>query len=175
LPVYGISGRLSPALNAEHGKVLSVWGDAGWGHIVAAHKHAGHFGDDLVQAVVELVRDRWRPKPSPTWVTCVPSLSHANLVPDLAQRVAAALKLPFVSAVEKVRPNEPQKLQENSFHQCANLDGAFEVTDAVRGGPVLLIDDVVDSRWTMTIVSALLRRAGVKAVLPLALAEATAD
>ena len=89
--------------------------------------------------------------------------------------MAAALKLPFVSAVKKVRANEPQKLQENSFHQCANLDGVFEVTDAVRRGPVLLIDDVVDSRWTMTMVAVLLRRDGVQAVLPLALAEATAD
>jgi len=37
-------------------------------------------------------------------------------------------------------------------------------------GPVLLVDDVVDSGWTATVVARLLRRAGAPAVLPLALA-----
>src|SRR5207248_6526620 len=120
-----------------------------------------------------MVRDRWRPQPRPTWVTCVPSLVHPNLVPDLAQRVASGLRIPFVSAIKKVRGNRPQKAQENSFHQCSNLDGVFEVTEA-RHGPVLLLDDVVDSRWTLTVVAALLRQAGAEAVFPIALAAATA-
>ncbi|HYH45640.1 MAG TPA: phosphoribosyltransferase, partial [Thermoanaerobaculia bacterium] len=36
--------------------------------------------------------------------------------------------------------------------------------------PVLLVDDVVDSRWTMTIAAALLRQAGSGPVWPVALA-----
>ena len=80
-----------------------------------------------------------------------------------------------MSAINKVRTNQPQKLQENSYHQCANLDGVFEVTGDVRKGPVLLLDDVVDSRWTLTVASALLRKAGVPAVWPVGLAAATAD
>ena len=67
-----------------------------------------------------------------------------RLVPDLARRVAERLQLPFVSAVVKIRANQPQKLQENRYHQCANLDGVFEVTRGARLGPVLLLDDVVD-------------------------------
>ena len=37
-------------------------------------------------------------------------------------------------------------------------------------GPVLLVDDLVDSRWTMTVAGRELRRAGASAVLPFALA-----
>jgi ATP-dependent DNA helicase RecQ len=41
---------------------------------------------------------------------------------------------------------------------------------ATTPGPILLVDDYIDSGWTMAIVSRLLRRSGVPAVLPLALA-----
>lgn len=120
-----------------------------------------------------MIRERWKPDPRPRWVTCIPSRNHPELVPDFARRLAHKLGLPFVGAVAKVRDNPPQKLQENSFHQCRNLDGVFEVTDAARPEPVLLVDDMVDSRWTLTVVAALLRRAGSPAVHPLALAATT--
>ena len=55
--------------------------------------------------------------------------------------------------------NAPQKEQENRFHQCHNLDGVFAVEGRVGEGAVLLVDDVVDSNWTLTVVSALLREA----------------
>ena len=117
-----------------------------------------------------MLRERWRPDPPPGWVTCVPSLKRPNLVPDYAARVAAKLGLPFEEAVRKVRDNDEQKVQHNSYHQCRNLDGVFAVTDKVRPGPVLLVDDVVDSGWTLTVVSILLRRAGSGPVWPMALA-----
>lgn len=169
-PTYGFSGSLPANLRAETGRVLSRWADAGWGQVVADDKHAGRFRDELADAVVEMIRDRWRPEPSPTWVTCVPSRNHPDLVPDLARRVAERLGLPFLPVVTKVRDNEPQKLQHNRYHQCANLDGAFAVADDVRERPVLLLDDIVDSAWTMTVVAALLRQAGASAVWPVALA-----
>ena len=37
-------------------------------------------------------------------------------------------------------------------------------------GPVLLVDDLVDTGWTMTVAARALRLAGAPAVLPLALA-----
>ena len=40
------------------------------------------------------------------------------------------------------------------------------------GGPVLLVDDLVDSGWTMVLAGRALRRAGAPGVLPLALAVA---
>ena len=37
-------------------------------------------------------------------------------------------------------------------------------------GPVLLVDDLADSRWTMTVAGRELRRSGASAVLPFVLA-----
>ena len=59
------------------------------------------------------------------------------------------------------------------FHQCRNLDGAFKVVGRVPASPVLLIDDVVDSRWTMTVLAALLRHSGSGLVYPVGLASAS--
>ena len=61
---------------------------------------------------------------------------------------------------------------QNSVHQARNLDGALAITSPpVPPGPVLLVDDVVDSGWTMTLTSWLLRDAGSGPVLPVALAK----
>jgi len=173
-PRYGFQGNLPVDLRAETGRVLSRWGDAGWGRVVADDKHSGRFRDELVAAAGEMIRDRWRPDPPPAWVTCVPSHRHPELVPGFARRLAQRLGLPFVEAIEKVLDNQPQKLQQNRFHQCHNLDGVFAVLADVPSGAVLLVDDVVDSGWTMTVLAALLRQAGSGAVWPLALALASA-
>ncbi|MDK1492954.1 RecQ family ATP-dependent DNA helicase [Sinorhizobium sp. 7-81] len=166
---YGFRGNLPLELRAETGRILSRWGDAGWGQVVADDKHAGRFRDELVDAVAEMLRDRWQPNPSPMWVTCVPSRNHPMLVPDFAARLANLLGLPFAPVVTKVKDNEPQKGQQNRFHQCRNLDGVFAIVGNVPDGPVLLVDDVVDSAWTMTVTAALLKRAGSGPVWPLAL------
>ena len=117
-----------------------------------------------------MILERWRPEPSPAWVACVPSLKHPALVPDFAKRLAARLRLPFLDVVSKIKDNQPQKLQYNSDHQCRNLDGAFELKKGIPNTPVLLVDDMVDSRWTMTVIAALLRQAGSGPVFPVALA-----
>jgi ATP-dependent DNA helicase RecQ len=166
----GFRGNLPEHLRAETGRTLSRWGDAGWGRLVADDKHANRFRDQLVQAVAEMIRDRWQPEPPPVWVTFVPSRNHPILVPDFARRLAERLGLPFVVSVTKVRDNEPQKLQQNRYHQCRNLDGVFAVSPRIPEGSVLLVDDVVDSGWTMTVIAALLRRAGSGPVWPVALA-----
>jgi ATP-dependent DNA helicase RecQ len=168
--IYPFRGNLAPQLRAETGRVLSRWGDAGWGRLVAEDKRAGHFRDELVDAMAEMIQQRWRPQPAPTWVTCIPSRNHPTLVPDFARRLAARLRLPFVPVVSKCRDNEPQKFQQNRYHQCHNLDGVFAMADAVPSGPVLLVDDMVDSTWTLTVVAALLRQAGSGPVWPTALA-----
>jgi len=166
---YGLQGNLPQNLRAETGRVLSRWGDAGWGQLVADDKHSGRFRDELVEAVADMLTTRWKPSPGPKWVTCVPSRNHPTLVPDFAARLAKRLGIPFIASVTKVRVNEPQKEQQNRFHQCRNLDGVFAITGNISPGPVLLVDDVVDSGWTMTIIAALLRRSGSGAVWPVAL------
>jgi len=174
-PQYGFRGNLPHELRAEEGRFLSRWGDAGWGELVAQDKHNGRFRDQLVEAVAEMIQERWRPHPPPQWVTCVPSHRHPHLVPDFAQKLAGRLGLQFLPSIEKIRDNEPQKLQQNRFHQCRNLDGAFRVSGRIPTGPVLLVDDVIDSGWTMTVLAALLRQAGSGPVYPVALASTSAN
>jgi ATP-dependent DNA helicase RecQ len=75
-----------------------------------------------------------------------------------------------MEVISKIADNQPQKMQQNRFHQCRNLDGVFNITDKILDTPVLLVDDIVDSGWTLTVLAALLRRAGSGPVFPLALA-----
>ncbi len=162
-------------LRGEDGRVLSRWGEPVWGALVAQGKEAGRFDDELVAATVELLRQRWPAAARIAWVTCIPSRRHPDLVPDFARRVAAALGLRFCPVVEKSRETEPQKHMENRFHQCHNLDGAFVIQHGANiDGPVLLVDDVVDSAWTLTLAAALLKQAGADAVFPFALATTAA-
>lgn len=158
-------------LQASEGRALSLWRDAGWGQLVVSGKYqSNRFADELVTACVEMIAV-WNPTPKPKWLTCIPSLNHPELVPDFAQRLAIALKLPFIPCIEKVRQNNQQKTMENSFQQAQNLDGVFKISfDHKEHSPCLLIDDMVDSRWTFTVASALLRETGCTAVYPLALA-----
>jgi ATP-dependent DNA helicase RecQ len=175
MPMGGLNvlerkGNIPLELRPEPGRILSRWGDSGWGKLVAQHKHEGHFGDALVDAVAEMITQRWKPEPALQWVSCVPSLRHPGLVPDFAQRLAARLGLPYHPVIAKARQNEPQKVMQNRHHQCANLDGAFTIATPLPEGPVLLVDDVVDSGWTFAIIAAQLRMAGSNLVYPVALA-----
>ena len=157
-------------LQAAEGRALSLWRDAGWGQLVATGKYeTNRFADELVTACVDMLAD-WNPDPSPEWVTCIPSHNHPHLVPDFAQRLANALGLPFIPCIEKVEQNDQQKFMQNSFQQARNLDGVFAINLEPERGPCLLIDDMVDSRWTLTVASALLRQAGCQVVYPLVLA-----
>jgi len=169
---HGWRGNIAPWLQAELGRALAVWGDPAWGELVRRGKQQDRrFDDDLVVGAVEMIQNRWRPAPAPEWVTAVPSLKHPDLVPDFARRLAGALGLPYVDAIRKMHDTPPQKTMQNSAQQTANVAGVFEVDDAaVRPAPVLLVDDMVDSRWTFTVIAALLREAGSGAVFPCALA-----
>ena len=173
LPQYGLSGRIDPHLQAQPGKALCVWGDAGWGSSVRQGKYRNdRFSDDLVTACTELVQE-WNPDPAPEWVTAVPSRRRPDLAPDFARRLAEALELPFRSALVKTENRPEQKTMANSTYQARNVDGSLAVVDKdMLVGPVLLVDDMVDSRWTFTVAAWLLRSRGAGEVWPLALAEA---
>jgi ATP-dependent DNA helicase RecQ len=171
LLTYKFSGNIRTNLRAETGRALSLWGDAGWGELVKKGKYRdNHFDDELVQATFEMIQN-WKPQPFPTWVTCVPSLNRPELVPNFAKRLADKLGLPFKPVVRKIRHTQLQKNMSNSYQQAHNLDGAFiiESWQGMRGN-VFLIDDMVDSRWTFTVIAALLRNTGSGLVYPLALA-----
>jgi len=167
------SSVIAPEFRIEEGRALADWGDGGWGTLVRRNKFVdGRFDERLVWAARDLIRDRWQPNPFPTWVTCIPSLRKPHLVPDFAQRLAEALGLPFFPAVEKIRETRPQKEMQNSVQQVRNILGAFRIIPwPGLAGPVLLVDDMVDSRWTFTVVGGLLRKHGSGPVYPLALAD----
>jgi len=172
MPQYDVKGFIDPAHQTEPGKALCVWGDAGWGGVVRQGKyHDGHFSDALVAACVKMIQE-WNPQPGPTWVTCVPSLRHPELVPNFAQRLAAALGLPFHRVIAKTDARPEQKTMANSIQQARNIDGSLERNGLpILPGPVLLVDDMVDSRWTLTVSAWLLRKNGSGAVWPLALSQ----
>ncbi len=161
--------RIPETLQAQIGKALSMWRDDGFGTLVSDGKKQKHYHDDLVNACVEMYQ-RWAPQPAPRWVTCIPS--HQNkAVEDFAIRLAKALALPFAPCIEKVKNNASQKEMANGYQQVKNLDGAFQVhLQPKKYLPCLLVDDIVDSGWTMMVASALLRKIGCTHVYPLALA-----
>ena len=159
---------------AEDGRALCVWRDAGWGDLVYSGKYEhGRFADELVEASANLIRE-WQPEPAPAWVTCIPSHRHPNLVRDFAARLAAGLGLPFRETLSKTDDRPEQKEMANSAQQARNVEGSLSVVPAqLAGGPVLLVDDIVDSRWTFTIAAALLRASGCGPVHLFALADAS--
>ncbi len=164
--------RIPEDQRLEPGRALAVWGDGGWGSLVRSGKQEeGYFGDPLVAAAADLVENRWRPRPSPAWVASVPSLRNPELVRSLATRLAASLGLPYERVIEKVRETPPQKTMQNSHQQYHNVRDAFEVRQPVPSGPVLLVDDIVDSKWTFTVIGGQLRAAGADMVYPFALAD----
>jgi ATP-dependent DNA helicase RecQ len=163
--------NIAPERNMQPGKALCVWGDAGWGELVRRGKyHDRRFADDLVSACAALMR-QWSPQPPPTWVTFIPSRRHPSLVPDFARRLAAALNLRFHGVLEKTDDRPEQKTMANSSQQARNIDGSLAVRMKVLPPePVLLVDDMVDSKWTLTIAAYLLTSHGSGPVYPLALA-----
>ena len=157
---------------AELGRALCYWNDPGWGNMVRAGKYdERRFADELVSASAQLIQV-WQPQPPPTWVTCIPSRRRSGLVPDFAKRLADALGIPFRLALQSTRDRPEQKTMANSAQQARNVaDSLAVVSDNLLSGPVLLIDDMVDSRWTFTVAASLLRKQGCQAVYPFALAD----
>ncbi|HOH31131.1 MAG TPA: helicase-related protein, partial [Candidatus Hydrogenedentes bacterium] len=172
MPCYGVKGNIPVEFQAQPGKALCIWGDAGWGGLVKRGKyHDGHFSDELVKACVKMTVE-WNPHPAPAWVTAVPSLRHPGLMPQFAQRLADALGLPFFMVLTRTDDRPEQKRMANSIQQARNIDGSLSINaQPIPSGPALLIDDMVDSRWTFTVSSWLLRTNGSGEVWPLALAK----
>ncbi|ACV62200.1 ATP-dependent DNA helicase, RecQ family [Desulfofarcimen acetoxidans DSM 771] len=169
--VGDMKGKISGEHRNQEGYSLCMYGDAGWGRLVREDKYEqGYFRDELVFAAVDLIKNQWNPYPFPVWVTAVPSLRHPNLVPDFAKKVAEKLGIPFNPVLVKVKSTPQQKTMKNSFLQADNVIDCFEIQFGCPEGPVLLIDDMVDSRWTFTVCGMLLSKSGSGLVYPFAIA-----
>ncbi|MFI9641801.1 DEAD/DEAH box helicase [Micromonospora sp. NPDC051925] len=181
-----LKGRIPPTEQALPGRAVGRLSDLGWGGrlrgLVGPDTADGPVPDDVAAAVVEVLRawahgdDPWPRRPA--GVVAVGSRSHPTLVGSLAERIATVGRLPLLGLVTPTGPAGAGGPRGNSAQRVRTLHDAFTVTDEVAGaltgldGPVLLVDDLVDSGWTMTMVARLLRRAGAPDVLPLALAVA---
>jgi ATP-dependent DNA helicase RecQ len=167
------SGRIPIEHQLREGRALAIYGDAGWGRAVKAGKYGNEgFADDLVEAMVEMIMNDLAPDPFPTWVTAVPSLRHPELVPDFARRLADRLGLPYRVALVKVTETPQQKSMENSVQQARNAIDAFAAVPAeVLREPVFLVDDMVDSGWSLTVCGVALAEAGSGPVVPVVLGQ----
>jgi ATP-dependent DNA helicase RecQ len=155
---------------AEVGRALGEATDAGWGPLLAEVLTGDQpLPHPVVDGLTRLL-GRWGWEQPPTWVTFIPSRTRPTLVGDLADHAARLLKVPVHPVVQRVRARaRPQAELANSFHQYHNAHDAFAVTGTLPHGPVLLVDDVRGSGWTLTTVAGQLRDAGVGPVHPLAL------
>ncbi|WCB96059.1 hypothetical protein DSM104299_04813 [Baekduia alba] len=161
--------KIPEAVRAEEGRALARLGDGGWDRLVQAGRAAGRFDDELVAAAAETIRTWGAPL---GWVTAVPSLRSGPLVPDFAERLAAALRLPFAPALGRAEERPPQREMANAPQQVGNVRGAFAVTGGVSADPVLLVDDIRFSGWTLAMLAGQLRQKGTGPVYPFALATA---
>jgi ATP-dependent DNA helicase, RecQ family len=167
---------IAPEHKMEQGIVLCSYGDAGWGKIVREGKYSKeYFGDDLVDASAKVLKQKiseWDIKS----VVYVPSLKRPTLVKDFAYRLAMMLRLPCYDAIEKIADTPQQKTLENSYYQCENVIKGFGIKQDLKFlGNTLIIDDMVDSKWTFTYCTYLLKSGYADKVYPFALAKTSGD
>ncbi len=166
-------GSIRADARCETGRVLAYGDDPAWEGLAGLLAGPDRpVPDDIVEGLVAVLA-RWDWQARPTWVTLVPSRRRPRLVASIAERIGTLGRLPVHDVVRRVADTSPQAEMSNSTHAAANAIAAFVVDPSPAGGripsgPVLLVDDVVRSGWTMTVVGALLRDAGAGAVLPLA-------
>ena len=177
-----VKGRIPLVERVEPGRVVARLTDLGHGNALRelfASDADGKPVDaevptQLAGACLQVLRE-WDWDERPVAVAWVPGLSRPRLVAALGEGLARAGRLRVLGPLG-LAPGAASLPRANSTFRVRDLWTRFHVTpqqEAVLSGlsgPVLLVDDLVDSRWTMTVAGRLLKRAGARAVLPFALA-----
>lgn len=175
-------GRISADAQAEVGRALARLGDGGWDATVEGlftlvrSNESFDVGDELIAACAVVLK-RWDWTARPLWICPMPSRRSSPLIAAVASKLGALGKLPAYPALvsDDSAATGLQIDQANSAHQVGNVWNRLAVDQAelppaeLLAGPVLLIDDEIDSRWTMTVAAHRLRSAGAGPVLPFAL------
>ncbi|MEV4555049.1 RecQ family ATP-dependent DNA helicase [Nonomuraea wenchangensis] len=170
-----LSGRIKPELGAEPGRALGRLTDIGWGNRLRELFHGGDgpVPDDLLRAVIQVLA-AWDWRERPVAVVSLPSASRPELVRSFGERLAQIGRLTYLGELGYRAGSPGQQFNSAKRVQAIRATLAMPKDLAGRvaecGGPVLLVDDRVDTGWTMTLATALVRHAGAPAVLPLALA-----
>jgi len=172
------SGKVAPAESAEPGRALGRLSDIGWGSRLRALFAPGapdaEVDDELFAGVVRVLAE-WPWQRRPAAVVAVPSRTRPRLVGSLARRIATVGRLRHLGELDRVGGGPPGAgAGGNAVHRLAAVHDAFAVGDALAAGltdePVLLVDDLADTGWTLTVAARLLRTAGAGQVLPFTLA-----
>jgi ATP-dependent DNA helicase RecQ len=165
------TGNIAPAARAEEGRALCRVGDAGWWPALQACEQHGAPDDELMGGVFAALK-RWPWAERPTWVTWVPVVGGApSLAEQVARRVGSAGSLAVHETLRRSGGADGGGVSNSAFRLAAvwsTLELAGPLPD--ERGPLLVIADRIDTRWTMTVAGHLLREAGAPAVLPFALA-----
>ncbi len=178
-----VSGKIPASLAADPGRALGRLTGLGWGPRLrtlldrdgpGGPAPDGEVPEDLVKALVAVLA-AWDWPQRPAGVVTLPSRTRPRLITSLGGRIAAIGRLPLLGSLGYTGAgpgprqfNSPQRLQ--AIWRELALAGPARDAVAGAGGPVLVIDDQIDSGWTMTVAAKLLREAGAPAVLPLVLA-----
>jgi ATP-dependent DNA helicase RecQ len=173
-----VSGRIPPDERPETGRVVARLTDLGWGgalrELFATGAPDVPVPEPLLGACARALRD-WPWEARPVAVVGVPSVARPTLVGSVAEGLSRLGRLPLLPPLEIADGAPPATQGGNSAFRLAGVWGRFVVTQPLRSaladldGPVLLVDDLVDSRWTLAVAARELRRAGADAVLPFAL------
>ncbi|MEQ3538437.1 RecQ family ATP-dependent DNA helicase [Pseudonocardia tropica] len=170
-----LSGRIAAGEQAASGRAIGRLSDIGWGTRL---RELVTGGDDPVPADVldALVRvlAGWSWEQRPVGVVGIGSRTRPHQLDHLARRIAEIGRLPLLGTLSPTgeRPAATENSAQRLAAVWAGLDSATVPDLSGVDGPVLLVDDVVDSGWTMTVAARALRRAGAPEVLPLVLAVA---
>lgn len=165
----GRQKTLKPAERLKEGIALCSYNDPGWGRMVRQGKYeALEYSEELVHASARAIRGSGF---SAKWLTWAPSTRHGKALESFARKLADALEIEAVDSVCRVQRRAPQKTMSTAETQFLNAWGAFRA-EHVRPGPCLLVDDLVDSGWTLAVIGLELLKAGSGPVMPFALATA---
>ena len=160
--------KIESEFQFKGGIVLSNYADAGYGMAVQKGKYVdGYFSDELVDASVKILSEFIKNN-NIEWITPVTSKRHPQLVPDFAKRLADRLGIGYFEGIKKFNAEEQKKF-ENSKGQYQNANDSFEIIQ-VKKENILLVDDMVDSRWTFTVCAMKMREMGSGDIYPFALA-----
>jgi ATP-dependent DNA helicase RecQ len=169
-----VRGRIPPDEQAAEGRALARLTDLGWGGTLRELFAAGAADAPVSGAVLAAcvrVLAGWGWERRPVAVVSMPSRGRPELVGSLARGIAEVGRLPFLGALDLVDGGPTGQAGGNSAFRVAGVWGRFSAAGLdMPDGPVLLVDDRVDSGWTLTVAARELRRAGAAAVLPFVLA-----
>ncbi|MCU1402141.1 MAG: recombinase RecQ [Microbacteriaceae bacterium] len=169
-----VKGRIAEGERMLEGRALARLTDLGWGGFLRTLFDAAAVdapaSPALLAACVRVLGD-WNWSERPVAVVSMPSRRHPLLIDSVARGVADAGRLPYLGAMSLVGNGPSGEPGGNSAYRLASVWDRFSPGEIeLPTGPILLVDDLVDSRWTMTVAARALRMAGASAVLPFALA-----